>query len=142
MGASLCSLHVPGGYVGRAGFGMNRSHVFAQGELAALVLGRGWTRNGVARVRASCELRLPLCSVAFPSILKAGEGRKLLEQKPGGSGPSCLSSLQVCALRPPSTSTLAPEGSCTGTRGAGAVTRRVRARAVAIQLESDIWTAF
>lgn len=51
VGASLCSLHVPGGFVGRAGFDMNRSHALPQGELAALTLVGGWTRNGVAGVR-------------------------------------------------------------------------------------------
>lgn len=82
MGASLCSLHVPGGFVGRAGFDMNRSHVLLQGELTALILVGGWTRNGVARVRARCEVRLPLSLVTFTSTLKAGEGLKLPEQKP------------------------------------------------------------
>lgn len=41
MGASLCSLHVPSGFGGRAEFDVNASHVFSQGLPAAINLVEG-----------------------------------------------------------------------------------------------------
>ena len=74
MGASFYILHVPSGLGGRAGFGVNTSHVFPQGELAAITLVEGGAGDGGARARARCEPRLPLCSVAFTTILGLGVG--------------------------------------------------------------------
>ena len=72
MGASLCQLHVPSAFDGRAGFDMEASHVFPQGVLTAVTLVQGGTRDRGARVGARYEARLPLCSVAI--ITLQGQG--------------------------------------------------------------------
>ena len=77
VGALLYGLHMPCGFGGRAGFDVNRSHVFPQGVLAAITLLGGGARDG-----ARCEPALPLCSVALTTLLQVGMGSKMLEQKP------------------------------------------------------------
>ena len=87
--------------------------------LAAITLVGGGAGNGGARARVSCDRELLLCSLAITALLGVGSGPKLLEQKPWGSGPNLLSSLQKWALPSSSTGTPVPERSSTRARGAG-----------------------
>lgn len=68
------------GFGGRVGFGMNTSHVFPQGLLAAIILVRGETGNRRVRARVGCEVGLPLRSVAVTALMEVGSSPKLLEQ--------------------------------------------------------------
>ena len=53
----VCVLRVFGG---RAGFGVNTSHIFPQDVLAAITLVGGGAGEGVARAGSRCEVGLPL----------------------------------------------------------------------------------
>ena len=53
MGASLCNLHGPSGFGGRAESDVSRSHTFPPGVLAAITMVEGGARDGMARARAS-----------------------------------------------------------------------------------------
>lgn len=52
------------------------------GVLAGITLVGGETADGVARVRARCELGLFLCSVAVTALSTVGSGPRVLEQQP------------------------------------------------------------
>ena len=83
VGVSLCSLlHVPGGFSERASSEMSRGHIFPGGVLAAITLVGGRAGDGGARAKAKCELGLLLCSMAATTLLGAGAGPNMLEQKP------------------------------------------------------------
>lgn len=98
MGASLCALHVPSGFGGRAESGVGRSRTFPQVVLAAITEVEGGARDGMARALASILLGLLppfiprggrsrlkpvlLCSMAITTPLAAELVLKVLEQKP------------------------------------------------------------
>ena len=82
MGASLYRLHVPNAFGGRAGFGVDASHIFPQGVLAAIILAGGGAVDRGARAEDRCEAGLPLCSVAKTALSGVRSNPKLLEQKP------------------------------------------------------------
>lgn len=60
---------MPTGLVGRAGFGMNTSHAFLQGELAVTTLEGSGPGEGGARTKAVGEVMLlPLPSGCHPFV--------------------------------------------------------------------------
>ena len=65
VAASLC---VPSAFGGRAGFGVEASHVFPQDVLVAVSLVGSGARDGGARAGTRCEVGLPLCSVARTTL--------------------------------------------------------------------------
>ena len=75
-------LCVPSAFGGRAGFDMDKSHVFPQGMLAAITFVWSGAEDGLDRAGMGYETGLPLCSVAITALSKVGSDTKLLEQKP------------------------------------------------------------
>ena len=139
MGASLSSLHVPIGFGGRVGSGMNTIHVFPQGVLAAITLVGGEPGEGRARTKARCEVGLPLCSVDVTPLLGVGSCPKLLEQKPRGSGGAGTALFKCVLYTPPSNGILSPSGEqCWSKRGWCGYSARGRAGAVAVWLPSEM----
>ena len=53
MGTSPYSVHVPRGFAGRAGFDVNKSHIFLHGVLSAITLVRGGPEDVGARLFAN-----------------------------------------------------------------------------------------
>ena len=70
MGALLCNLQVPSGFGGRSVSDMIRTHVFHEGELAALTLVGVGNGDGGARAGTRCDPRLLLCSLANTALLR------------------------------------------------------------------------
>ena len=62
MGVSLCSLHVPSGFGGKAESEVSMGHIFSWGVQAAITLVRGRAGDGVARARARCKPASPMLS--------------------------------------------------------------------------------
>ena len=60
MGMSLCNLHVPSGFGGRAGSQLSMGRIILLGVLASITLEKGRAGNGRAKARAKCELGLLL----------------------------------------------------------------------------------
>ena len=77
MEVSLCSVHVPGGFGGRAGLELSGDCVVSQGVLAATAVmgGRAGVRGATARPR--CQPGLLLGSIPVATLLWK-------EQKPSG----------------------------------------------------------
>ena len=82
MGVSLCSLHVPSGFGGRAGSDMHVSYVFTQGALTAITMVGGGAGDRGARIRAKCELGLLPGSAVITAVIWVWSGPKLLDPKP------------------------------------------------------------
>ena len=80
VGVSLCSLHMPSGFGGRAGYDVNTSEVFPQGVLAAITLVGGRAEDGGGSAGARCELGFPFCLVVLTALSGAEASLKLLEQ--------------------------------------------------------------
>ena len=124
VGASLYSLHfLYSVFGGRPGFDMNISHIFPQGVLVVITLVGSGAEDGGARVRARCELRLHLGSVANTTLLEVEACSKLLEQKLYTLCPSWFCSLQVCVFPAPSITSLTLEGHSAGAERAGVGTQ-------------------
>ena len=82
MGASLCSLHVPIGFGGRArSVVVSMGHIFPWDVLAAITLVGGGAEVGEARARTRCEQGLLFCSITVSALSGVGLGLKVLEQK-------------------------------------------------------------
>ena len=62
-------------------FDMNPSHIFSQGVLATISSLGGRAMERVVRTRGRSEPRLPLYSVAVPTLSGVGLRSKLLKQK-------------------------------------------------------------
>ena len=77
MEVSLCSVHVPGGFGGRAGPEVSGDCVFSQGVLAANAAVGGRAGVGGATARARCQPGLLLGSIPVATLLWK-------EQKPSG----------------------------------------------------------
>jgi len=67
--------------VGELDFDMNPSHIFLQGVLTNITSLEGRAMERVVRTRGRSEPRLPLCSVAVPTLSLVGLRSKLLKQK-------------------------------------------------------------
>ena len=81
---------------------------------------RGGAEDAGTRARAMCELELLLCSVANTTLLQAGLGPSVLDQKPWGQMQAGFVPSK-CALPPlPAKPPLPQGGSSAGARGAGA----------------------
>lgn len=78
MGVSLCSLHVPSGFV-RAGSDMHVSYVFTQGALTAITMVGGGAEIEALEQEPDMVYS---CLVAKMLLLEWGLGPTLLEQKP------------------------------------------------------------
>ena len=72
MGVSLCSLHVPSGFGGRAGSDKDVSYVFTQGVLAAITMVGGGAGDRGARTRARYDLLLCLVARKHPIRVVVG----------------------------------------------------------------------
>ena len=68
VGASLCSLHVPTGFVGRAGSEVSVAHIFPWDLLVIITLVGGETDVGETRDRTRCENGLLFYSVAVSAL--------------------------------------------------------------------------
>ena len=62
-------------------FDMNPSHIFPQGVLVTITSLGGRAMERVVRTRGRSEPRLPLYSVAVPTLSGVGLRSKLLKQK-------------------------------------------------------------
>ena len=96
VGVSLCSLHVPSGFGGRAGADKHVSYVFTQGVLAAITMVGGGAGDRGARTRARYDLLLCLVAKNYPIRVVVGShvagaealqvGSKLAHQNDAQSG--------------------------------------------------------
>ena len=92
VGASLYSLFVPSGIVGRAGSDVSMSYIFPQGMLTVITLVGAGAGADEARARVRCTRVSPLLS-GQDHLIGERLGPKLLEQKRLGLGLSWLCSL-------------------------------------------------
>lgn len=79
--ASLCRLHVPSVFSGRAGFDTGAYHIFPQGVLAPVTLVGGVAGDGGARACTGYEMGL-LCSLNVTTLSGAGFAPMLPKQNP------------------------------------------------------------
>lgn len=68
VGASLCSLHVPTGFGGRAGSEVSVGHIFLWDFLVIITLVGGGADVGETRNRSRCENGLLFYSVAVGAL--------------------------------------------------------------------------
>lgn len=77
--ASLYRLCVPNAFGGRDGLDLESNHIFPQGVLSVITLGRGGAGDRGTRTGPQCNTRIPLC------LLGVGSDSKFLEHKSLGS---------------------------------------------------------
>lgn len=118
VGVSLCSLHVPSGFGRRAGFDVNKSRIFPQSVLVAIVLVGSGAGDGGAEVRARYELELLLCPEAITAYWVWDQVFRVETLRVRSE--LVLFPLSVCSPTP-SSSIPVPEGSSAGERGASVV---------------------
>lgn len=81
VNVSLYNLCVTSGFGGKAGYEVSLSHIFPHCVLSAINLGGGEATGERAGDKASCEPGLEH-SKSYTTLLGAGSGYKILEQKP------------------------------------------------------------
>ena len=81
MEVSLCSVHVPSGFGGRAGPEVNGDCVYSQGVLAATIVVGGRAGVGGVTARARCQPGLFLCSIPVATLLWEESKAKWKEQE-------------------------------------------------------------
>ena len=83
--ASLCRLHVPSVFSGRAGFDVGAHRIFPQGVLAPVTLVGGVAADGGARTCTRYEMGL-LWSLNVTTLSGVGFATEWPKQNPGSSG--------------------------------------------------------
>lgn len=86
VGASLCSLHVPTGFVGRAGSEVSVAHIFPWDLLVIITLMGGETDVGETRDRTRCENGLLFYSVAVSALPGVNWCQKCWNRSPESKG--------------------------------------------------------